>query len=169
MERKWAIDYNRLRMIYITSDKSLRELAEEAGISYSRLREISGPEGWFAQRNRYRREIADKLIAYRGAREVRTVKTAMRAMDRLAREAENLLREENPFEKTALTRRGMVVRMGTPDYNAMRAYAAGMKSIVDAFVALYPMNGTKDRPEGAGVVEMPTRRKPKPPEGEGDG
>jgi len=152
MERKWAIDYNRLRMIYITSDKSLRELAEEAGISYSRLREISGPEGWFAQRNRYRREIADKLIAYRGARE-----------------AENLLREENPFEKTALTRRGMVVRMGTPDYNAMRAYAAGMKSIVDAFVALYPMNGTKDRPEGAGVVEMPTRRKPKPPEGEGDG
>lgn len=162
-------NYDKLRRLYITSEKSLRKIAEEKGVPYGSLAKVSSQEKWVQQRKKYRRDTANKAIAYARAREVETVKTAMRAMDVLVKQAEAMLQAESPFEKTVVSPTGTVVSAGVPDYNAMRAYAAGMKSIVDAFVALYPERDVKEEPEGVGVVEMPARRKPKPPEGEGDG
>jgi hypothetical protein len=163
MPRERDRNYDKIRRLYITSEKSLRELAEAKGIPYGTLTKISREEKWPAQRKKYRRDTANKVLAYQRAREVDAVKTTMRALERLAQQAEELVQEDDPFERCAVTMTGEVVHTGLPDFNAMRAYAAGMKNIVDAFVALYPEKDVKEEAEGLGVVELPPRKNLRPP------
>ena len=56
------MDWAKTKREYVTSGKTLREMAAESGISYSQIRKVSAAEKWSEARNKYRTETERKLI-----------------------------------------------------------------------------------------------------------
>lgn len=70
-----SADWNRIKTEYITTDISLRKLAEKYGIRYATVQERSKKEDWITQRDRHRTSTVSKSIS----------KISNRQADKLAR------------------------------------------------------------------------------------
>ena len=61
-ERGLSVDWKRIKAEYIAGGKSLRELAEKYGVSFSTIQKKSMEEKWGNLRKKSRRKVEEKII-----------------------------------------------------------------------------------------------------------
>ena len=74
------VDWEAVRLAYISTVKSYRQVAREMGVSYSKIRAHGKDEDWPAQRVAYQREAAERAIASGIAQEADRLGKVINAM-----------------------------------------------------------------------------------------
>lgn len=90
-------DWDKIRVEYVTSGKSYRELSEEHGVQKSLLGRHARLENWPAQRLQYRQEVAQRAIKKQGNKDVRQLAVLMDAAELLAYQVLETVNDETQF------------------------------------------------------------------------
>jgi len=85
------LDWNALKVEYISGNLSLKALAEKHGMSLNTLEGRSRKEKWGAERQKYRGKVTAKALAHAGAREARRLEKLQKAGTRMCTELERLM------------------------------------------------------------------------------
>ena len=93
------VDWEAVRLAYISSVKSYRQVANEMGVSYSKIRAHGKDEDWPAQRVAYQREAAERAIASGIAQEADRLGKIINAANAMADVIEGVFEDEQQFHR----------------------------------------------------------------------
>ena len=89
------IDWNEVKVEYVTGKISLKSLAEKHGISENTLENRSRKEKWSEERRKYRGKVTAKAVARAGARETRRLRSLQSSASKMCRQIEKLMKNAN--------------------------------------------------------------------------
>lgn len=165
MER---IDWKKLKTEYISTDISIREIAEKYSVSVSTVKARSSKEGWVEARKKFRANVDTKTIqkvedASARAR-ARTILKAQRTAAKLNTVLNKIAGKTDQFYMHLITRavgdgitETTCEQFEKPDTKALRDCTAALKDLTGCIKELYgDMGATQETEENyTGVVELP--------------
>lgn len=86
-------DWSKIKTEYITSDISLRKLAEKHGIRYATVQERSKKESWIGLRDQHRAKTVSKVLAADSRRKADRMVRILKATDKLLDKVERAIDE----------------------------------------------------------------------------
>lgn len=93
------VDWEAVRLAYISSVKSYRQVAREMGVSYSKTREHGRAEDWPAQRVAFQREAAERAIAAGVDQEANRLEKVINAANAMANVIDGVFADEMQFHR----------------------------------------------------------------------
>ena len=93
------VNWEALRAEYMTTETSLKKLAQKYDVSLSRMEVVSSTEKWVQARRAYRRQIAEKALLENETREVDRLTRLMTTTERAIGVVENALRDPQQFNR----------------------------------------------------------------------
>ena len=93
------VDWEAVRLAYISSVKSYQQVAREMGVSYSKIRAHGKDEDWPAQRVAYQREAAERAIASGIAQEADRLGKIINAANAMADVLEGVFEDGQQFHR----------------------------------------------------------------------
>ena len=93
------VDWEAVRLAYISGVKSYRRVANEMGVSYSKIRAHGKDADWPAQRVAYQREAAERAIASGIAQEADRLGKVINAANAMADVIEGVFEDEQQFHR----------------------------------------------------------------------
>lgn len=97
-------DWNELRVRYITGSMNLKQLADEAGISYSQVSKHASQERWREQRKQFGKNAANDALASARARAQADIERAMETTSGLLKVAADALKDKDQFRRYLVVR-----------------------------------------------------------------
>ena len=98
-------DWNEIRVRYIAGNMSLKQLAEQSGVSYSRITKHASAEKWAAQRKAFGKKAADKAIQRAGARAQANLEKAILVTEGLLDVSVKALEDRDQFRRHLVVRK----------------------------------------------------------------
>ena len=77
------MDWERARADYVTGKETYAQIAERYGVTKSAVGKRATGEGWARQRSKWRKGVADKVIAKKGTRAVERLSDLIDAVDNM--------------------------------------------------------------------------------------
>ena len=77
------MDWERARADYVTGKETYAQIAERYGVTKSAVGKRATGEGWARQRSKWRKGVADKVIAKKGTRAVERLSDLVEAVDNM--------------------------------------------------------------------------------------
>lgn len=105
-----SIDWNAVKLAYVTGNISMKKLAEERGISYKTLSNRAVAEGWTKERGKYRDKVGTAARARAQANELKAMENLRRAGARMCNQLERVTKEINKELHTHVVSEGFVTK-----------------------------------------------------------
>lgn len=173
-----AIDWISVRSQYVNGHVSLRELAQETGVSYSRIAKVAAKEKWAEMRGEQRIKVestANQIIADSMAQDIAQTavdraKTLLDLGDQLATQIQRAISELDrkmvksktktkkvkydstsfkPLEEEVEETEDIVVADGIVDRQGLQQLTAALKNLRDVMI---PLQDASDDSRESGVV-----------------
>lgn len=96
-------DWESLKIEYVTTDISLRQLASKHGIREATVNDHSKAEGWFATKKKYKQDTAVKAIAKASTKRANSLARLMESSDKLLQHIEKAIDDTEQFNKYIVT------------------------------------------------------------------
>ena len=98
-------DWNEIRVRYIAGTMSLKQLAEDSGVSYSRITKHASAEKWAAQRKAFGKKAAEKAIQRAGERAQANLEKAILVTEGLLDVSVKALEDRDQFRRYLVVRK----------------------------------------------------------------
>jgi type I site-specific restriction endonuclease len=132
------VDWNRVRVEYVSGKMTYKDLAEKYGVSKVMVGKRAKAEKWVAQREAYRRSVAEKALGKKKERDTEALARLQEATEALSESIERILQDKQQFFRG--------VQLGAPEKDEdgiLRATAleyvtrkADMKALASAAKAM---------------------------------
>ena len=97
-------DWEELRVRYIAGRMSLKQLAEDSGVSYSQISKHASREQWAQQRKLFGKKVANNSLARAQARAQANLESALKVSEGLLQVAVNALNDKDQFRRYLVQR-----------------------------------------------------------------
>lgn len=161
------IDWTSIKTEYVSTEISIREIAEKHGVSVSAVKARSKKEGWVEARKQFQTETATKAV--RKVEEqcararARTILKAQRTAMQLGSVLNKIARQSDQFYNHIVSEgRGdgisetMCVQFDKPDTKALRDCTAALKDLTASIKELFGDPAQESTEDQSGVVQLPS-------------
>jgi len=130
-------DWTKIKTDYITTKKSMRQLAQEHGVSLSTLGKRASREGWAKRREHHDNKVAAKVEEKRAGRKADKILKLQLAADRLEAHINQVLEDEEQFHRHLVNFGTKEVQHKKADTKAIRDMVAAVKDLTEVMRDVY--------------------------------
>lgn len=130
-------DWTKIKTDYITTKKSMRELAQEYGVSLSTLGKRASREGWAKRREHHENKVAAKVEEKRAGRKADKILKLQLAADRLEAHINRVLEDEEQFHRHLVSFGTKEIQHKKADTKAIRDMVAAVKDLTEVMRDVY--------------------------------
>lgn len=157
-------NWTKMRKEYISSDISIREIAEKYGVSRSQVANHSREEKWVEKRKQYQNKVVTKSLARQEEKDVDHMLQIKSAVDKMADSINEMMKDGNQFRRHISKEKGLIVGeavMKKYDTQAIRDVTAALKDLSVAIKNMYEETDEGEKEGGAGVIILAPRKESK--------